>query len=169
MKVTRKWQRRSTPLKLIPSRAHGKIWEISSQSPKHSLIALNFLKCLYSLHKYITNLEIFLEIVTLPTNSKKYQYYLLTYLLTYFDHTASQAIGTEMHAYTIGNVHAIELRSSKNNEQNLRGIITLLSSFLAFIHNRRQFVYSLVQVAKSCVDSCTVTWSEGWQRQMSSN
>jgi len=82
---------------------------------------------------------------------------LLTYLLTYFDHTASQAIGTEMHAYTIGNVHAIELRSSKNNEQNLRGIITLLSSFLAFIHNRRQSVYSLVQVAKSCVDSCTVT------------
>ena len=78
-------------------------------------------------------------------------------LLLYFDHTASQAIGTEIRAYTIGNVHAIELRSSKNNEQNLRGIITLLSSFLAFIHNRRQFVYSLVQVAKSCVDSCTVT------------
>ena len=24
------------------------------------------------------------------------------YLLTYFDHTASQAIGTEMHAYTVG-------------------------------------------------------------------
>ena len=33
-----------------------------------------------------------------------------TYLLTYFDHTASQAIGTEMHAYTVGFVHAIELR-----------------------------------------------------------
>ena len=32
------------------------------------------------------------------------------YLLTYFDHTASQAIGTEMHAYTVGFVHAIELR-----------------------------------------------------------
>ena len=86
------------------------------------------------------------------------RFFLLENLLTpYFDHTASQAIGTEMHAYTIGNVHAIELRSSKNNEQNLRGIITLLSSFLAFIHNRRQFVYSLIQVAKSCVDSCTVT------------
>jgi hypothetical protein len=33
----------------------------------------------------------------------------LTYLL-YFDHTASKAIGTEMHAYTIGNFHATELR-----------------------------------------------------------
>ena len=31
------------------------------------------------------------------------------YLLTYFDHTASQAIGTEMHAYTVGFVHAIEM------------------------------------------------------------
>jgi len=47
----------------------------------------------------------------------------ITYLRTYFGHSASQAIGTEMHAYTIGNVHAIELRSSRHNEQKLRGII----------------------------------------------
>ena len=43
------------------------------------------------------------------------QYYRLAplghnYLLTYFNHTASQAIGTEMHAYTVGFVHAMELR-----------------------------------------------------------
>ena len=31
------------------------------------------------------------------------------YTTTYFDHTASQAIGTEMHAYTVGFFHAIEL------------------------------------------------------------
>ena len=79
-----------------------------------------------------------------------------TYLLTYFDHTASQAIGTEMHAYTIGNVHAIELRSSKNNEQNLRGIITLLSytHFCLFCHCDVRAYGGYVQSLNCSEDFC---------------